>query len=97
MSDIGFIGVGNMGAPMVKNLVAAGHSVTAFDLSAAARGQAAAAGATAAADIGAAAAGRDVVITMLPAGEHVRGVYLDAGGCAGNGRCRGLARRLFDG
>ncbi|MBT6443172.1 MAG: 3-hydroxyisobutyrate dehydrogenase [Alphaproteobacteria bacterium] len=80
MSDIGFIGVGNMGAPMVKNLVAAGHSVTAFDLSAVALDQAVAAGATPAADIGAVAAGRDVVITMLPAGEHVRSVYLDAGG-----------------
>jgi len=84
MSDIGFIGVGNMGAPMVKNLVTAGHSVAAFDLSAAALEQAVAAGATAAATIGAAAAGRDVVITMLPAGEHVRRVYLDAGGVLEN-------------
>ena len=33
MAEIGFIGAGNMGAPMLANLVKAGHSVTAFDLS----------------------------------------------------------------
>ena len=80
MSDIGFIGVGNMGAPMVKNLIGAGHSVVAFDLSQAALENAVAAGAAAAESIAAAAAGRDVVVTMLPAGEHVRSVYLDDGG-----------------
>ena len=36
MSKIGFIGIGNMGAPMARNLIKAGHSVTAFDLSEAA-------------------------------------------------------------
>ena len=32
MADIGFIGVGNMGGPMVRNLITAGHAVTAFDM-----------------------------------------------------------------
>jgi 3-hydroxyisobutyrate dehydrogenase len=80
MAEIGFIGVGNMGGPMVKNLVEAGHTVTAFDLSAAALDAVRDAGAATAATVAATAAGRDVVITMLPAGAQVREVYLgDAG------------------
>ncbi|WP_316013423.1 3-hydroxyisobutyrate dehydrogenase [Roseobacter sp. HKCCA0434] len=67
---IGFIGLGNMGAPMAANLVAAGHEVAGFDV----------AGVTvegvetvnSAAD---AARGRDAVITMLPNGEILRAVY----------------------
>jgi 3-hydroxyisobutyrate dehydrogenase len=77
MAKIGFIGLGNMGGPMVANLVAAGHTVSGFDLSAAALDKAVAAGATAAASAAAAAEGAEVVITMLPAGKHVRAVYID--------------------
>ena len=44
MSKIGFIGLGNMGLPMAKNLVAAGHDVTGFDLSDAAKSALVAAG-----------------------------------------------------
>jgi 3-hydroxyisobutyrate dehydrogenase len=75
MANIAFIGLGNMGGPMVANLVKAGHKVIAFDLVAASRDQAKSDGA-AIADSGAAAAkGADVVVTMLPAGKHVLGVW----------------------
>jgi len=76
MSKIGFIGLGNMGGPMVANLIAAGHAVSAFDISAAAVARATDAGATAATNAAAAASGSEIVITMLPAGKHVRSVLL---------------------
>ena len=76
MATIGFIGLGNMGLPMARNLAAAGHEVRAFDTAASAVERAAAAGAIAAADLVAAATGAATVITMLPAGEQVREVYL---------------------
>lgn len=74
--QIGFIGLGNMGGPMAANLAKAGHAVTAFDMSAAALDKAAAAGIARAASAAAAAAGAEAVVTMLPAGQHVRSVYL---------------------
>ena len=80
MAEIGFIGAGNMGGPMLANLIKAGHAVSVFDLSQEALEGAQAAGATVAASPGDAAAGRDTVITMLPAGAHVRAVYMDEGG-----------------
>ena len=66
---IGFIGLGNMGAPMAANLAAAGHSVTGFDLSAPCP-----AGVSPAASAPEAATGADVVITMLPNGAILRAV-----------------------
>lgn len=72
---IGFIGLGNMGGGMAANLARAGHEVAAFDLSAEAVARAVAAGCAAAADGAAAARGAGAVVTMLPAGRHVRGVY----------------------
>lgn len=66
---IGFIGLGNMGAPMAANLVAAGHMVTGFDLSAPMPE-----GVTRADSANAAASGADVVITMLPNGAILRAV-----------------------
>jgi len=80
MAKIGFIGVGNMGGPMVANLVKAGHAVTAFDLDASARAKAEAAGAAIAGSAAEAARAGEIVITMLPAGRHVRAVYLGDGG-----------------
>ncbi len=74
---IGFIGLGNMGGGMAANLVAAGHAVTAFDRSAAALERAGAAGCTVAGSAAQAVAGADAVVTMLPAGIHVRSVYAD--------------------
>jgi len=78
---IGFIGLGNMGAPMARNLLKAGHRLTVFDLSEAALAGLAEAGATPAASP-AAVAGTDaeLVITMLPASAHVKGVYLGKDG-----------------
>jgi 3-hydroxyisobutyrate dehydrogenase len=80
MATIGFIGLGNMGLPMVRNLLRAGHAVQAFDVVPAAVEKAVAAGAVAASDIGAVLTGAGVVITMLPAGQQVREVYLGADG-----------------
>jgi 3-hydroxyisobutyrate dehydrogenase len=79
MARIGFVGLGNMGAPMARNLVKAGHQLRVFDLSPAAMASVPAAPATSAAD---AAGGAEVVITMLPAGQHVRDAWLGAGGMA---------------
>jgi 3-hydroxyisobutyrate dehydrogenase len=80
MAVIGFIGLGNMGAPMAANLVKAGHRVTGYDVSAGALQALASAGLLPAGSAAEAARGADVVITMLPAGEHVREVWLHQGG-----------------
>ncbi len=77
MSSIAFIGLGNMGGGMAANLVKAGHEVAAFDLSDAALLRAKAAGCRVAASAGEAVKTADTVITMLPAGRHVREVYGD--------------------
>jgi 3-hydroxyisobutyrate dehydrogenase len=80
MAKIGFIGLGNMGLPMLRNLVAARHTLRAFDVVARAREAAAGAGAQAAHSVPEAARGAELVITMLPEGRHVREVYLGADG-----------------
>jgi 3-hydroxyisobutyrate dehydrogenase len=80
MARIGFIGLGNMGSPMATNLVKAGHAVAGFDVIESLAGKLAAVGGTAAETIAAACRGADAIITMLPAGEHVRHVYCVAGG-----------------
>jgi 3-hydroxyisobutyrate dehydrogenase len=80
MATIGFIGLGNMGAPMAANLVKAGHVVTGYDINPAALGGLTAAGGKAAGSPSEAAKGADVLVTMLPAGEHVREVWLHQGG-----------------
>jgi 3-hydroxyisobutyrate dehydrogenase len=74
--QIGFIGLGNMGGPMAANLAKAGHNVTAFDMSAAALDRAAAVGINRAGSAVEAAKAAESVVTMLPAGQHVRAVYL---------------------
>jgi 3-hydroxyisobutyrate dehydrogenase len=80
MATIGFVGLGNMGGPMAANLVKAGHAVTGFDLNPAALDALAKAGGKVAKSAADAVAGASVVLTMLPAGEHVRDVYLNQGG-----------------
>ncbi|HEY5071213.1 MAG TPA: 3-hydroxyisobutyrate dehydrogenase [Caulobacteraceae bacterium] len=75
MSKIAFIGLGAMGAGMAANQAKAGHEVHAFDLSSAALDKAAAAGCRASASAADAVSGAQVVITMLPAGAHVREVW----------------------
>jgi 3-hydroxyisobutyrate dehydrogenase len=73
--NIAFIGLGNMGGGMAANQEKAGRSVAAFDIAPEARQAAAARGLALAASAAEAVSGADVVITMLPAGSHVREVY----------------------
>jgi 3-hydroxyisobutyrate dehydrogenase len=75
MARIGFIGLGNMGGGMARNLARAGHDVRAFDLSADALDRATAGGCLAVASAAEAVAEAEFVVTMLPAGKHVRAVY----------------------
>jgi 3-hydroxyisobutyrate dehydrogenase len=75
MAKIAFIGLGNMGGGMAANLVKAGHEVHAFDLNEAALDRAQGQGAVRAASTAEAVKDAETVITMLPAGEHVRTVY----------------------
>lgn len=80
MADVGFIGLGNMGGPMAKNLVEAGYAVRGFDVVPAAVEAAAQSGIDIAASAAEAAAGVPVVVTMLPAGVQVREVLMEDGG-----------------
>jgi 3-hydroxyisobutyrate dehydrogenase len=80
MAQVAFIGLGNMGGPMAINLVKAGHSVRVFDLSEAACQQLADAGATVSPSTSDAVIGAEYVISMLPAGKHVAGIYLGDNG-----------------
>jgi 3-hydroxyisobutyrate dehydrogenase len=85
MTTIAFIGLGNMGGPMAANLVKAGHTVVAFDLVGEARNQAKADGAALADSAVASVKGAEVVITMLPAGKHVLGVWNEVVPAMGKG------------
>jgi 3-hydroxyisobutyrate dehydrogenase len=80
MATIGFIGLGNMGLPMARNLVKSGHAVSGFDLSEYASERLAGDGGTRASSVVDACKDAEIVITMLPAGEQVREIYLDAQG-----------------
>jgi 3-hydroxyisobutyrate dehydrogenase len=77
MPTIGFIGLGNMGAPMAANLVKSGERVLGFDMVAAARQASVRDGVQIVDDAKQSAALADVVVTMLPAGEHVVSVWRD--------------------
>ena len=80
MARVGFVGLGNMGLPMAQNLIKAGHQVEGVDVNPHSVEKLKAAGG-APVDMPAVAAARaDAVITMLPAGQHVRDVYLGANG-----------------
>lgn len=77
MSTVGFVGLGNMGGPMAANLATAGHEVKVFDLvpeliAGVEGGTAQASALDAATDV-------EVFISMLPAGKHVAGLYLEEG------------------
>jgi 3-hydroxyisobutyrate dehydrogenase len=77
MTTIAFIGLGNMGGPMAANLVAAGHVVRGFDLVPALRDGASAAGVEVAPSGTDAVKEADAIVTMLPAGKHVRAVWAE--------------------
>lgn len=83
MSRIAFLGLGNMGRPMALNLVKAGHEVIGFDVVPAALEAFAGAGGRKTATAAAAVSDAEVVVTMLPAGQHVRDAYLAPGGILG--------------
>jgi len=76
MTSIAFIGLGNMGGPMASNLVNAGHHVVAFDLVQDTLDEFVNAGGVAASSAAEAVINAEVVISMLPAGKHVAGLYL---------------------
>ena len=86
MATIGFIGLGNMGAPMAANLVKAQHHVAGYDIVDSARAALAEKGGHAVASSADAAAAGDIVITMLPAGPQVRAVYLGPDGIIANAK-----------
>ena len=82
MTEIAFIGLGNMGSGMCANLSKAAHQVRAFDLDPAAVAAAAQAGARPCATLAEAVAGAEITITMLPTGRHVLEVYFSDDGVA---------------
>ncbi|MGO3058462.1 MAG: 3-hydroxyisobutyrate dehydrogenase [Halomonas sp.] len=77
MAIVAFIGLGNMGGPMAANLVKAGYTVRAFDLSEAALEAAQSQGCEVASSAREASAEADFIISMLPAGKHVKALYVD--------------------
>jgi 3-hydroxyisobutyrate dehydrogenase len=79
MQKIAFIGLGHMGDPMAANLIKAGYTLRVFDLVPAAVEAAVALGASAAPDAVHAANGADIIISMLPASQHVESLYLGEG------------------
>ncbi len=80
MDKIAFIGLGNMGSPMAKNLLKANLNVEVFDLNPNAVAELTALGASSADSVQQAVQGADVVVTMLPASQHVQSVYLGQDG-----------------
>ncbi|QSX34937.1 3-hydroxyisobutyrate dehydrogenase [Shewanella avicenniae] len=83
MTTVAFIGLGNMGAPMAANLLKQGFTVRVFDLNPSLVSTLADQGAFACPSACGAAAGADVVISMLPEGRHSRALYLGGGDAQG--------------
>ena len=77
---IAFIGLGNMGAPMARNLIKAGHALRLVDLNKAVLAELEQLGGSISASAREAAEGAELVITMLPAAVHVRSVWLGEDG-----------------
>src|SRR5262249_44088441 len=86
MAAIGFIGLGNMGAPMASNLLKHGDEVIGFGIVPRAVEALSVKGGRAAASAAEAASAGELVITMLPAGAQVRAVYLGEAGVLANAR-----------
>lgn len=82
MATIGFVGLGQMGGAMSRNLLKAGHRLKAHDLDGAAVAAVVAAGGEAVAGPREAAAGADFILTILPEGPIVESVVLGPGGIA---------------
>ena len=77
MTKIAFIGLGNMGGPMAKNLVSAGYQVTGFDLIETAIYDAKESGIKISKNAASAAVDAEILISMLPASQHVESIYLE--------------------
>ena len=77
MTKIAFIGLGNMGGPMAKNLVSAGYQVTGFDLIETAINDAKESGIKISKNAASAAVDAEILISMLPASQHVESLYLE--------------------
>lgn len=77
MANISFFGLGNMGGPMAINLINAGHTVCVYDLFPEAVAKLVEKGASTFATAKEVAEGADIVISMLPAGKHVKDLYID--------------------
>ncbi|MEM8770886.1 MAG: 3-hydroxyisobutyrate dehydrogenase [Pseudomonadota bacterium] len=90
MIKIGFIGLGNMGGPMAANLAKAGYDVTATDLSIGAIDRAVEAGCARGESVASTVSEADIVVSMLPAGAHVRSVYTDDYGVIANAKTGAL-------
>ena len=78
--NVGFVGTGTMGQPMVANLIAKGFGVVAYDVVPAALAGAVKAGARGAGSVADVAKQSELLVTMLPSSSHVESVYLGAGG-----------------
>lgn len=78
--NVGFIGTGTMGLPMLSNLVKGGHEVTAFDVNPAALDAAVARGATRENSAMSVAMKVEILVTVLPSSSHVESAYLGEGG-----------------
>ena len=81
-SKIGFVGLGIMGRPMVKNLLKAGHSVTVYDIVPAGMDDVAAAGAQKGTSPKDVASKTDIIITMVPDTPHVEDALFSENGVA---------------
>ncbi|WP_171052705.1 NAD(P)-dependent oxidoreductase [Ruegeria sediminis] len=82
MANVGFIGLGVMGAPMALNILKGGHSLSVFDLNPDAVQRLVEAGATACASPKEVGAASEIVVTMLPEPQHVHGAILGKDGVA---------------
>lgn len=84
MAKVAFIGLGAMGGPMASNILRKGTALTVFDISAERIAPVAELGASVASGVADAAKGADVVITMLPATQHVLDVVIRPDGVLEN-------------
>jgi 3-hydroxyisobutyrate dehydrogenase/2-hydroxy-3-oxopropionate reductase len=82
LPTVGFVGLGNMGGPMCRRLIDAGHPVVAFDLNETALEQTVAHGAQRASSAAECAARADLFLTSLPRPDHVDRVMRGAGALA---------------
>ena len=77
---IGFIGLGNMGAHMARNLIKKGHQLIVYDINAQSVGELAKAGAKTSKSPAEVAAQTKYIITMLPSHQHVTDVFTSKNG-----------------